>query len=78
MPKDPLKENIQKNRYAYSMPFTEGKHELANSLERSETGLLRTRKAPIIAALQMKEETGSMDVCRVWILLLQKLNLLWT
>ena len=39
---------------------------------------LWTRKTAIIAALQKKEETGSMDVCPAWILLLQKLNLLWT
>ena len=39
---------------------------------------LQTRKTAIVVALQMKEETGSMDVCPAWILLLQKLNLLWT
>ena len=39
---------------------------------------LQTRKTAIVAALQMKEETGSMDVCPAWILLLQKLNLLWS
>ena len=64
------------------MPSTEGKHVLAKSWERSETGLhplnLVNQKTAIIAALQMKEETGSMDVCPAWILLLQKLNLLWT
>ena len=39
---------------------------------------LQTRKMAIVAALQMNEESGSMDVCPAWILLLQKLNLLWT
>ena len=64
------------------MPSTEGKHTMANSWEGSETGLhppdLANQKKAKVAALQMKEETGSMDVYPAWILLLQKLNLLWT
>ena len=51
------------------MPSTEGKHELANSWRDLKlVSILPTlrnkkKKTDIIAALQMKEETGSMDVC---------------
>ena len=52
----------------HNMPSTEGKHNMANSWEDhlklvSILPTLQTRKTAIVAALQMKEETGSMDVC---------------
>ena len=51
------------------MPSTEGKHELANSWRDLKLVFIhlnlakKQNKTDIIAALQMKEETGSMDVC---------------
>ena len=73
------------------MPSTEGRHNMPSTEGNiiwqivgrdlklvSILPTLQTRKTAIVAALQMKEETGSMAVCPAWILLLQKLNLLWT